>query len=97
MDIWHIIGKQNVIVDTLSREPVNEIGTTLTSSLDFVNMAILQDNDSDKKAYRTAITGLHLVFETVHNLAHQGVKPTQKLITQHFVWHGIKKDVTAWV
>ena len=38
-----------------------------------------------------------LVFETVHNLAHPGVKPTQKLIMQRFVWHGMKKDITAWV
>ena len=39
----------------------------------------------------------HLVFETVHNWAHPGVNPMQKLIMQRFVWHGIKKDITAWV
>ena len=40
----------------------------------------------------------HLVFETVHNLAHPGVKPMQKFIMQHFMWYGIKKDITAaWV
>ena len=38
-----------------------------------------------------------LVFETIHNFAHPGVKPMQMFITQRFVWHGIKKDVTFWV
>ena len=129
-NIQHIIGKQNVVAHTLSRGPISEIGTTLTSSLDFTNMAILQDNDSDIQAYHTAITRLRLqditvpgsnrtllcdasmhssrliipklllrclIFESVHNLAHPGVKPTQKLVMQRFVWHGIKNAISAWV
>ncbi len=98
-------------------------------SLDYDNMAALQENDPDIQAYRTAITGLRfqdipvpgsnrtllcdvskhtprpivpkslrrLVFDTVHNLAHPGVKPTQQLITQRFVWHGINKNIASWV
>ena len=69
-DIQHIIGKQNVVADTLFRAPVHEIGTTLTSSLDFANMAILQDNGSGIKAYRTAITGLHLQDITIPGSNH---------------------------
>ena len=64
-DIWHIIGKQNVVVDTLSRAPVYKIGTIFTSSKDFVNMAILQDNDSDIQAYCISITGLCLQEITI--------------------------------
>lgn len=128
-DLRHIKGEQNVAADALSRAPVNELDTTTTMSLDYDNMAALQENDPDIQAYRTAITGLsfqdipvpgsnrtllcdvsqhtprpivpeslrRLVFDTVHNLAHPGVKPTQQLITQRFVWHGINKNIASWV
>ena len=128
-DLRHIEGEHNLAADTLSRVPVNELDTTMTMSLDYDNMAALQENDPDIQAYHTAITGLCLqdipvpgssrtllcdvsqhtprpivpkslrclVFDTVHNLAHPGVKPTQQLITQRFVWHGINKTVASWV
>ena len=128
-DLRHIKGEHNLAADTLSRAPVNELDTTMTMSLDYDNMAALQENDPDIQAYRTAITGLclqdipvpgssrtllcdvsqhtprpivpkslrRLVFDTVHNLAHPGVKPTQQLITQRFVWHEINKTVASWV
>lgn len=35
-------------------------------------------------------------FNTLHNLAHPGVKATVKLLTSRFVWPVIKKDVTNW-
>ena len=31
------------------------------------------------------------VFDTIHSLAHPGRKSTIKLVTQKFVWHGLKK------
>ena len=37
------------------------------------------------------------VFEAINNLAHTGVKATGKLITEKFVWHGIRKDIFQWV
>ncbi|GFR76397.1 Pol polyprotein [Elysia marginata] len=36
------------------------------------------------------------VFETIHNLAHPGRKSTVKLVTQKFVWRGLKKQITQW-
>lgn len=33
-------------------------------------------------------------FNSVHNLAHPGVKATVHMVCQRFVWPGIKKDVT---
>ena len=36
------------------------------------------------------------VFETLHNLAHPGQKATLKLISQKFVWHGMRKMVNQW-
>ena len=36
------------------------------------------------------------VFETIHNLAHPSRKSTVKLVSQKFVWHGLKKQVSQW-
>ena len=36
------------------------------------------------------------VFNVIHNLAHPGRKTTQKLISEKFVWHGLKKEVNQW-
>ena len=33
----------------------------------------------------------------VHKLSHPGRKPTVRLVSQKFVWPGLKKDVRAWV
>ena len=49
--------------DALSRAPVNELDTITTMSLDYDNLAALQENDPVIQAYRTAITGLR--FEDI--------------------------------
>ena len=36
------------------------------------------------------------VFNALHGLAHPGVKATQKLITERFVWPSMKKDCRLW-
>ena len=36
------------------------------------------------------------VFASLHNLSHPGICATQKLLTEHFVWPGINKDVRQW-
>jgi len=35
-------------------------------------------------------------FESVHQLAHPGIKATVKLVTQRFVWPSIKSDCRRW-
>jgi transposase InsO family protein len=35
-------------------------------------------------------------YDSVHNIAHPGVKGTLRLLTQKFVWPGINKDCKAW-
>ena len=37
------------------------------------------------------------VFEAVHGLSHPGRKASVRLIAAKFVWHGLKKEVRAWV
>lgn len=36
------------------------------------------------------------VFNALHGLSHPGVRATVKLVTQRFVWPGIKKDCRQW-
>ena len=59
-DIQHINGEQNIAVDALSRAPVNELDTTTAVSLDYDNIASLQENDPAIQAYITAVIGLCL-------------------------------------
>ncbi|KAK3792624.1 hypothetical protein RRG08_035956 [Elysia crispata] len=37
------------------------------------------------------------VFDVVHNLSHPGVKATVKMVSEKFVWHGMRKQVSRWV
>ena len=36
------------------------------------------------------------VFDRIHGFSHAGVRPTQKAISQRFVWHGMKRDIRRW-
>ena len=37
-----------------------------------------------------------IVFASLHNLSHPGIRAIQKLLTECFVWPGISKDVRQW-
>lgn len=36
------------------------------------------------------------VFECLHDLSHPGVRATQKLVCQRFVWHGMRRQLATW-
>ena len=36
------------------------------------------------------------VFSILHGLAHPGLRATQALIGDRFVWHGMRKDIAQW-
>lgn len=38
----------------------------------------------------------HAIFKIIHEISHPGQRGTIKLITQRFVWPGMKKDCTQW-
>ena len=38
----------------------------------------------------------HIMFDSLHNLSHPGIRATQKLITSRFVWSGINANVRRW-
>ncbi|CAB4045896.1 Hypothetical predicted protein, partial [Paramuricea clavata] len=38
-----------------------------------------------------------VVFDSLHGLAHPGVKATRKLISQRYVWPSMSRDIADWV
>ena len=36
------------------------------------------------------------IFDSLHSLSHPGIRATQRLITERFVWPGINSDVRKW-
>ncbi len=36
------------------------------------------------------------IFDALHSLSHPGMQATQRLVTRHFVWPGVNKDVRQW-
>ena len=36
------------------------------------------------------------IFETLHGLSHPGIRASQKLIGQRYVWHSMKGDINRW-
>lgn len=37
-----------------------------------------------------------LIFNALHNLSHPGIRATNKLVTQKFIWPGMNKDISLW-
>nr|VZH91138.1 unnamed protein product [Spirometra erinaceieuropaei] len=37
------------------------------------------------------------VFQTMHGLSHPGIRASQKLLAERFVWPGVNKDFKAWI
>lgn len=37
------------------------------------------------------------VYQTLHNLSHPGAKATVRLVTERFVWPGVRRDCRQWV
>ena len=42
------------------------------------------------------MTHRRIVFDTLHPLAHPGLKATVKLISARFFWTNMRRDITAW-
>ncbi|BHF59849.1 hypothetical protein SprV_0100281000 [Sparganum proliferum] len=37
-----------------------------------------------------------VVFQTLHELSHPGIRASQKLLAERFIWPGMNKDVKVW-
>ena len=36
------------------------------------------------------------IFDMIHSLSHPSIRATVQLVTDTFVWHSMKKDITVW-
>ncbi|KAG7301804.1 hypothetical protein JYU34_014833 [Plutella xylostella] len=62
------------------------------------DLPVYCDTSTDDHHQRPYLTPSfrRIAFDTLHNLSHPGVKATVKLVTQRFVWPGIRKDCRQW-
>ena len=54
--------------------------------------------DTSKGTFRVVVpTSLtKRVFDAMHSFSHPGIKGTQRMIGDRFLWHGMKRDITEW-
>ncbi|GFS93834.1 putative gag-pol protein [Nephila pilipes] len=57
---------------------------------------IFYDSSTKKKRPYIPESFMKIVFNSVHNLAHPGIKATTKLLKSKFVWPSIIKDARTW-
>ena len=67
-----------------------------TQKLPKSNRAILVDTSTGTAQPLVPIAFCRKVFDLLHSLAHPGIKSSQKLISQRFVWPKIHIDVRDW-
>jgi transposase InsO family protein len=60
-------------------------------------LTLLCDNSTERLRPIVPAQSRRAVFDTVHNLSHPGANTTVKLVSTRFVWHGMAKEVRAWV
>jgi hypothetical protein len=36
------------------------------------------------------------IFSIIHELSHPSIRSTQRLVTDRFVWHGMRRDIQTW-
>ena len=54
--------------------------------------------DTSTGTYRPLVPSSwrRVVFNSLHNLSHPGIRATQRLVTSRFVWPSVKADVRRW-
>ena len=57
---------------------------------------LLCDTSTDVARAIVPLAWRRMVFDTIHGLAHPGIRTSRKLVAAHFVWHGMNKQVGIW-
>ncbi|KAK4474226.1 hypothetical protein MN116_000117, partial [Schistosoma mekongi] len=111
-DMRHISGANNVVADALSRihalnriQGVDLVGLArlqnenneLHDELSTTTLK-LQTKTIRKGTARPIVPKSYrrIIFDTLHNLSHPGVRATSKLIAQRFCWPTMNKDIKQW-
>ena len=94
------IDLNRMAIDQLSDESVQALESTslLVESKPLLGTShtILCDVSSGNPRPIVPITFRRQVFDTLHNLAHPGIRASCRLIADRFVWPGMQKDVHQW-
>ena len=99
--IEYLSGKQNAVADARSLVEIS----TIQLGVNYQDRVAAQLTDPETKDAKTSITNLRwkvkiretsLLFEMIHTLSHPSIRATVQLVTEKFVWHAMKKDITAW-
>lgn len=72
------------------------ITSLLLKDVEFQGYSLLCDLSLGKPRPIIPREWTYRIFENIHSLSHAGTKPTQRAISDRFVWHGLKKDVKKW-
>ena len=59
--------------------------------------SLLCDTSTGKNRPVVPLSLRRQVFNTIHQLAHPGIRATRRLICERFLWHGMARDVGEWV
>lgn len=86
--------------DQLQSNEMASYDTTTTGlqlqDIKFGTSTLLCDTSTGKPRPVLPTSWTRPVFDHLHGLSHAGSRPTQRAITQRFVWRGMKRDIRTW-
>ena len=106
-DGWYInaamapsIDFQQLSVDQATSPEIDAYRTAVTSlvlqDVPFRNVTLLCDVFFGKPRPIVPREWTRRIFDAVHSLAYSGPRPTQRAVSERFIWHGLKKDFRKW-
>ena len=91
---------QQLSVDQATSPEIDAYRTAVTSlvlqDVPFHNVTLLCDVSLGKPRPIVPREWSRRIFDAVHSLAHLGPRPTQRAVSERFIWHGLKKDIRKW-
>ena len=91
---------QQLSVDQATSPEIDAYRTAVTSlvlqDVPFHNVTLLCDVSLGKPRPIVPREWTRRIFDAVHSLAHSGPRPTQRAVSERFIWHGLKKDIRKW-
>ena len=89
-DIRHLPGKENVVADALSR-PAAAVVPPSSEAVPWAELAVAQ-----RGCPATAALAASDALRVEQELAHPGVRATQRMVASQFVWCGCVADIARW-